>query len=56
MPVYEFMCKACHKTFSKILTLAEHDKEKVTCPYCGSQEVEQGWADFYAITSKKSAA
>jgi putative FmdB family regulatory protein len=57
MPVYEFACQACHKTFSKILTIAEHDKEpKIECPHCGSEKVEQRWADFYAITSKKSAA
>lgn len=57
MPVYEFACKTCQKTFSKILTMAEHDQElKITCPHCGSEKVEQRWADFYAITSKKSAA
>ena len=57
MPVYEFQCKACQKTFSKILTIADHDKgEKIACPHCVSDNVEQRWADFYAITSKKSAA
>jgi putative FmdB family regulatory protein len=57
MPVYELLCKACQKTFSKILTIADHDKgEKIACPHCGSANVEQRWADFYAITSKKSAA
>ena len=57
MPVYDFQCQACHKTFSKILTMAEHDQEqKIACPHCGSEKVEQRWADFYAITSKKSAA
>ena len=55
MPVYEFQCQACHKTFSKILTMAEHDQEqKIACPHCGSAQVEQRWADFYAITSKKA--
>ena len=38
MPHYEFFCHACKKTFSSILTIAEHDKEKVTCPHCGSKE------------------
>jgi putative FmdB family regulatory protein len=55
MPVYEFICRACQKTFSKILTIAEHGKGKITCPKCGSENVEQNWAAFYAITSKKSA-
>lgn len=55
MPHYEFVCKACKKTFSKILTIAEHDAEKTACPHCGSCEVEQRWSAFSAITSKKSA-
>jgi putative FmdB family regulatory protein len=55
MPHYEFFCLACKKTFSKILTVAEHEKEKIVCPHCGSKSVEQGWSTFSAITSKKSA-
>jgi len=27
MPHYEFFCNACQKTFSKILTISEHEKE-----------------------------
>ena len=55
MPHYEFFCHACKKTFSRILTIARHDKEKIACPRCGSKKVEQSWAAFYAVTSKKSA-
>jgi putative FmdB family regulatory protein len=36
MPHYEFVCNACKKTFSQILTIAEHDAEKAACPHCGS--------------------
>src|SRR5438094_10593393 len=53
MPHYDFFCHACQKTFSKILTIAEHGKEKIKCPHCGSNKVEQRWAEFYAVTSKK---
>jgi hypothetical protein len=28
MPHYEFFCNACKRTFSKKLTIAEHDVEK----------------------------
>jgi putative FmdB family regulatory protein len=56
MPHYEFFCRACQKAFAKILTIAEHDKVKIVCPKCGSKDVEQRWAAFYAVTSKKSAA
>ena len=53
MPHYEFFCNGCKKKFSKILTIARHDKEKI--PHCGSKNVEQRWSAFSAVTSKKSA-
>jgi putative FmdB family regulatory protein len=56
MPQYNFLCRACKKEFSKILTLSEHEHEKgkIVCPHCKSKDVEQRWAAFYAVTSKKS--
>ena len=55
MPQYEFFCHGCNKLFSKTLALAEYEAGEIVCPHCGSQEVEQSWSAFYAITSKKSA-
>jgi putative FmdB family regulatory protein len=55
MPHYEYFCNACKKSFSKILSIAEHDAAKATCPHCGSQQVEQSWSAFSAVTSRKSA-
>ena len=55
MPHYEFFCNACKKTFSKVLTIAEHDTNKIACPHCGSHEVDQNWSTLSAVTSKKSA-
>ena len=55
MPHYEFFCKACQKTFSKVLTITGHDKEKIACPHCGGKNVEQRWSAFSVVTSKKSA-
>jgi putative FmdB family regulatory protein len=55
MPTYEYLCLACHKTFSKILTLAEAGRQKVSCPHCRSTKVEQRYSAFYPVTSKKSA-
>lgn len=54
MPHYEFLCRACQKRFSLILSLAEFEKATVKCPHCESKKVEQQWAAFYAVTSKKS--
>ena len=55
MPHYEFFCRDCKKAFLKTLTIARHEKEKIACPHCGSNNVEQHWSAFSAITSKKSA-
>jgi putative FmdB family regulatory protein len=55
MPHYEFVCTACKKTFSEILSIAEHDAGKTVCPHCGSHKVEQSWSSFSAVTSKKSS-
>jgi putative FmdB family regulatory protein len=54
MPQYNFLCRVCKKEFSTILTLSEHEKGKIVCPHCKSKDVEQLWAAFYAVTSKKS--
>jgi putative FmdB family regulatory protein len=43
MPLYEFFCHTCKKTFSKILTLAEYEEGEVICPHCDSAKVEQSW-------------
>jgi putative FmdB family regulatory protein len=54
MPVYDYVCLDCHKPFETVLTLNEHDKESPKCPHCGSKNVEQEAAAFFAVTSKKS--
>lgn len=55
MPHYEFFCNACRKGFTKVLTFAEHEADKIVCPHCGSQDVAQSWSTFSAVTSRKSA-
>jgi len=55
MPVYDYVCNDCHKSFEKTLTLREHDGRKIECPHCGSRNVVQAPAAFYAVTAKKSA-
>jgi putative FmdB family regulatory protein len=54
MPVYDYLCHHCHKEFEKVLTLNEHDTKNVTCPHCGSSDVEQEANAFFAVTSRKS--
>ena len=55
MPQYEYACQECKETFSRVLTLHEHDFESPRCPKCGSDKVEQRLSSFFAVTSKKSA-
>ena len=54
MPVYDYICNDCKRSFETVLTLAEHDKERISCPHCGSKNVEQEAAEFFAVTGKKS--
>jgi putative FmdB family regulatory protein len=54
MPVYDYLCKDCHKEFEKVLSLNEHDHFQIRCPHCGSGNVEQEAKAFFAVTSKKS--
>jgi putative FmdB family regulatory protein len=49
MPHYEFFCHACKKTFSKILALVDYEEGGVTCPHCGTHDVEQRWSAFSVI-------
>ena len=53
MPVYDYVCHDCQKTFETVLTLNEHEHD-VKCPHCGSKNVEQEATAFFAVTSKKS--
>ncbi|HWZ80180.1 MAG TPA: FmdB family zinc ribbon protein, partial [Candidatus Sulfotelmatobacter sp.] len=41
VPVYDYISNDCKKSFETVLTLAEHDKERISCPHCGSKNVEQ---------------
>ena len=55
MPHYEFFCRTCKKNFSRILALVDWTEKEITCPYCGSYEVEQVWSAFSFFTPQKSA-
>ena len=54
MPHYEYLCKSCNKTFTKTLTMREHDTGAPACPHCGGHDIEQRWSTFSAVTAKKS--
>jgi putative FmdB family regulatory protein len=54
MPVYDYVCNDCQNSFELVLTLTEHEQDNISCPTCGSKNVEQDAVAFYAVTSKKS--
>lgn len=57
MPMYEFLCQQCGKSFELALAIAEAErkrKEGVQCPTCGSSAVVQQISRFQVKTSKKS--
>ncbi|MDR3748425.1 MAG: zinc ribbon domain-containing protein, partial [Acidobacteriota bacterium] len=35
MPVYDYVCKKCQKSFELVLTLSEYEKGDIRCPKCG---------------------
>ncbi len=54
MPVYEYYCDTCAKTFTLTMSIAEHDQGGVACPLCKGTSVAQRYTTFFAKTSKKS--
>ena len=53
MPVYEFICRDCHKTFEVARPVSE-SAARTSCPTCGSHNTERTWSSVFAKTSKKS--
>jgi putative FmdB family regulatory protein len=57
MPLYEFFCRRCEKSFSVVMHVAEHDAAVPRCPKCRRKDsVEKRLSTFTAVTSRKSAA
>lgn len=54
MPLYEYQCRECRKTFSVRMKINEHGKKRPKCPHCGSRKLDQQYSSFFAKTGKKS--
>jgi len=55
VPIYEFVCADCKKSFSLTLHISEYEKKKsFKCPSCESRHVRRKVTPFFAVTSKKS--
>ena len=54
MPTYDFRCEKCEASFSLLISLAEYEKKKFSCPKCKSKKLKQQITSFQTVTSKKS--
>lgn len=45
MPLYEYRCETCGRTFEKYRRMSEVDAEQ-KCPYCESEEVTRQLSTF----------
>ena len=54
MPLYEYVCRKCHKKFGEVLTIKEHETKKVHCPKCQGTDLEKVVESFFAKTASKT--
>lgn len=54
MAEYEFRCRSCQKVFTLFMRIGDRLKATITCPACGSDQVEALMQSFVARTAKKS--
>jgi putative FmdB family regulatory protein len=45
MPIYEYRCDQCGRTFEKLRKMQDADRE-VQCPHCDAGEVERLLSSF----------
>jgi putative FmdB family regulatory protein len=45
MPLYEYRCETCGRTFEKFRRMSEADHD-LKCPYCESEEVTRQLSTF----------
>jgi len=54
MPIYEYVCQKCKKSFELIRRIKENGRKAATCPKCASKKVERSWSSVSVATSRKS--
>jgi putative FmdB family regulatory protein len=45
MPIYEYRCETCGRTFEKLRRMQDAD-QNLQCPYCESETVERQLSTF----------
>ena len=57
MPIYEFLCQQCGKSFVFSSSMSEYERKRTEgfqCPECGSWEVVRQMSSVQGKTTKKS--
>ena len=54
MPIYEYRCVDCRRTFEVIRPIKEEKRKIAKCPKCASKNVERHWSSVFVETSRKS--
>ena len=55
MPLYEYTCKSCNKTFDQLVRASDRDA-KVKCPECGSTKTARALSLIAVGGESKGAA
>ena len=57
MPFYKLICTACGKAFESRATIAQRTEKTISCPACGSRDVETDYtAGSAAVVASHTAA
>jgi putative FmdB family regulatory protein len=51
MPLFEYICAACGEEFEKLVRKSDGNND-VTCPVCGSAEVEEIFSAFSSLLKR----
>ena len=54
MPIYEYVCQKCKKSFELVRRIKENGRKAATCPKCASKKVERRWSSVFVGTSRKA--
>jgi putative FmdB family regulatory protein len=54
MPLYEYRCKNCGKSFEKMMRWSEADRSPV-CPNCQSQDTQKQISTFASLGSSSGS-